>query len=462
MNRYSLRPDQDNWSWFLLGVLTVSQFFISIRTYLDRSLTAVSEDVLMYSHYGWYITEGAIPYVHYWDPKAPLTHEFSASLALLSGGDMFILYILGIIATGTAAVLTGYFAGQLVYTTGGWRGGLFAGLGVYTFVGFHQIAAVGYRPKPFTALLGILGLYLILIDKPFFGGLVSACSAAFWQPGVIFPLLVVGIAAVNYGRRALIRTLSGVVTAIIIVVGPFLIWWDFEAVIGAAVFAPLVSSGQVTLLSVLVSAFKLVNFLKYSTVFLVVGIVGALRLAYHDLQTNWWLGAGTIWFGFQILFLDFDGYADLLLAFPFFVVAAGYYYEHLSINYQRIFQLTVVVLFLISVLVSGGVGIGFSPMNDSQSVTVLDEPLYNAAVFSFAEAAGMSPRNNEAIDQARASGADNLNGSTFAGALPPAHEIYWEKKPPSQCLYWVNKQSVSYFRTTNTSPTQPRCTYDIF
>lgn len=449
---------------FLFVILTLSQLLVSIVNFVGKPLSEISSDVLMYSHYGWYIANGAIPYVNFWDPKAPLTHEFSALLALLSGGNMFVLYLLGLIAAGTASVLTAYFSGKLVYknTDENWHAGLFTGIGIYTFVGLHEVGAMGYRPKIFATLMGVLSLYLIITNYPLVAGVVSAFSAAFWQIGIIFPLLVVGIALTNHGRREFTRAVLGGILATIIVVSPFIFLWDLEALIGGAVFAPLTSPDSMTTIAVLVNIFKTVNFLKYSIIFLLVAIIGALSLGQANPRNNWWMITGIVFFVFQFMFIDLDSYPDLLLGFPFFVIVCGHYYACWSGNIQRVSNILVVTFLIVSVVFSGGFGLTFSPMEDSRSVNVLDEPLSNSIAFSLGEILGMDPQNNENIEQAKAVGGSNINNTAVAGDIPPPHEIYWKKDPPNQCLYWVNKEAIGYFRNSKSSPTDTTCKYYIF
>jgi hypothetical protein len=86
----------DNYHYSLLILVVVcSQAALLIRRVIIGSFN-VNIDAALYMHGGWYMTEGGIPYLEFFSVKPPLAWETPAIFALISGDNMYLLYILSV------------------------------------------------------------------------------------------------------------------------------------------------------------------------------------------------------------------------------------------------------------------------------------------------------------------------------------------------------------------------------
>lgn len=91
--------------WFVLLIgVSVIQTAATVRALLRPRPLALDIDAALFQHAGWYITQGAIPYVHIWDPTPPLSFLVPALLSLLTRGEPLALHVLSMILTSMVAV----------------------------------------------------------------------------------------------------------------------------------------------------------------------------------------------------------------------------------------------------------------------------------------------------------------------------------------------------------------------
>ncbi|MCT9097024.1 DolP-mannose mannosyltransferase [Haloarchaeobius sp. HME9146] len=448
MQRLLSQRRSNSWLIGTVCLLLIIQFISVARTVTSTSKTEITPDVLYYLHFGWSITQGVTPYVHFWDPKPPLVHELSFLMATITGENMLLLYIFSIAVTGLAAVLCGVLVALLTFElTDSGSAAVFSAAALYSFAGFHITASQGYRPKFFAALFGLLGIYLLLKERNFSAGLFTAMSAAFWQLAIIYVLVVAGYLIFHRDKTSLLWLVAGALTAVILVVFPFFIWWDVTALVGGAIIAPLSSSDSWSLLELLTRLYNVPLRLKYATIVVVFAIPATVTAVADDERDPVIAVAGTAWFALQILFLDFDGTVDLVVCFPFVAILMGYYFSSLRINRQQTLALVFAVCLLVSGIGSGGLGLVFgSVQTNDTGIDQTDRGIYGAIGTLAKQQMGVSDTTNQPDESVRDS-------------VPSIYTLYWEKQLPDRCHYWINKQSKTYIERTGTDPTQEVCTY---
>jgi predicted membrane-bound dolichyl-phosphate-mannose-protein mannosyltransferase len=188
--------------------------------FLGRERPYVGSDAALFEYSGWYAIHGGVPYLHIWDPKPPVIHEIAAGLAFLSQGNVLVLHFLSSLLMGITAIATVLLISNLTYdVTNNEIAAFVSGLGMLTYPVFYLMPMAGLRPKMFVALFGTLTIYLVRSERFVAGGATAAVTAGLWQFGLFFPLLV-GITAMRKSRDRFFESLSGMVSATVLIVFP--------------------------------------------------------------------------------------------------------------------------------------------------------------------------------------------------------------------------------------------------
>lgn len=281
----------------------------------------LTADSALFQHAGWYIGQGATPYVDFWDLKPPLIYAVTTVLATLSLGNMAALHLLSI-AVSLAVILAGVVAvGLLTHRlTGDGLASLVAGATVFVVPTLYTFPYAGIRPKYFAFCCGAGALLLAVDDRPVAAGAVAAAGAGFWQlTAGIAPLVV----AMSYDRRGLggaARALAGGVAVSAAVVLPFVLAGLTVPLFTQAVVAAALGGAQNTLPEQLL---EFVLELSAGVFLLPLGGYGIYRACRADWRRYWWVAVGASVY-LLAMFVNMEGSIDTVLLLPFLAVGVGY------------------------------------------------------------------------------------------------------------------------------------------
>ncbi|MFB6354307.1 MAG: DolP-mannose mannosyltransferase [Halobacteriales archaeon] len=281
------------------------------------------KDSVIFEYIGWYLADGGRLYVDVWEIKPPLPFELTAVLALLADGAVRRYHVFVLAVTSAAAVGCTLAVGLLTHElTGDEAASVAAGLAMFALPAFHWRAAFGFKAKYFVLLFGLLAVYLALRDRPFLAGAAAAASTGFWQLGLVFPGLALGLAFQQRGWRGVGRTAvgGGLVTAVVL--APVVWWGAVDAMLAEVVVTPLlVTNDGGTVLS---QARLAVRLFGRTLPLVLLGAGGLLAGVGRAPRRRWWAAVGAGWFALQVLVLDLDLYPDLLPAFAFAALGLGF------------------------------------------------------------------------------------------------------------------------------------------
>jgi hypothetical protein len=357
-----LKQIDERWKLTLLsvtGLIQSVQISRALFSFKDFAIAVekrvpLNLDAAIFEHGGWYITQGAVPYINIWDIKPPLTMGTTTILALISGGDMFILHVLSVLLTSTLMIGTLMMLGILIHrVTGSGISGIAAGLSMMALPGFSTLAILGFRPKYPMLLLGLLSIHLMLERRPFLAGVCAAAATGFILHGTIFPIMVGFMAIQHRDWRGLRRSLAGMALTTLIVITPILLWNAFIPMLVEVLFAPLLVAGKNTFQEVLM---KFTEHTKYTILLAPLGAVGLTYSGLQDLRERWWFVLGALFFGYQVVFLDFDGFPDLFGLWAFLSLGVGLITAASRSAFHLPIGAVVLALALVSSIWLGGFG----------------------------------------------------------------------------------------------------------
>jgi hypothetical protein len=384
----------------------------------------VNRDSALFQHAGWYITQGATPYVDFWDLKPPLIYAVTTMLAVLSGGNMAVLHVLGItaavLAVWSGVVLVGVLTHRL--TDDGFAA-VVAGLTMFVVPTVYAFPASGIRPKYFAFCFGAAALLLAVDDRPAASGAAAAASAGFWQLGGGIALLVVAMGLQRGGWRAAGRTVAGGLAVAAAVVLPFVAAGLAIPLFVEVVLAPVYGVEGYTLAGRLLAV--VVEIGIPGVVFGLVGAYGWSRGVARDHEQYWWVAAGGLGYAGQI-FLEMQGAIELILLFLFLAVGVGVLVAD-SPTPDRRWGIVAVVALL---AVAGGYWAGgpVTPVKDELAETQaeLDGPKYET----------LPP---------------------IPEGAPSMQTIYWEKRQPEMCHYRFGEKQRAFMAQTGGDLTKSQC-----
>jgi len=439
------------WRRLLVAVAAVGFGASIVREFAAPGRPTPGTDAAFFQHAGWYITQGAVPYVHIWDVKPPLTHLTTTGLALLSGGDMFLLHTLSVLVMATAGVAVVGLVGALTYRlTDDEVASVAAGLCVLSFGGFHYLAAQGFYPKYLAIALGLTSILLQYRGWPGYSGVAAALSAGYIQHAAVFSILVLGLATQRHGRDGARTTLLGMVTTTAVVVAPMIAWGAGEAMIVEVVLALLVGSEPSGPLELLRRLGKGLVLTGYAGVPILLGAYGLVRVGSRNLRDRWWVVAGGAAYGLQIFLFDFDSYPDLFFGLVFVSMGVGLLVHTLRGRKRQAVVATLVAVVTLSVVFLGGVGV---VTNETVYTQSLDDSLASSdtvvhSTVKYVETLfGAEPMRRDSVyDEAEPS-------SDRVGVM----ELFWTKGTPTSCHYRLSGTEILWIERTGGSYTAQTC-----
>jgi len=434
----------------VIGSIAAATVVLSAaRVIVISDAPIIDIDAAFFQHAGWYVTQGATPYVDIWDIKPPLTIWTTTVLAVLSFGSMSGLHMMSTMIIALAFVVIAVLVSDITHRmTGDARAGLAAGISILVFPGFHYLAVRGFRPKYLAIVLGLAAIQLQAHDRQVSSGASAAASAGFVQQGIVFPLLVAGMAAQEADRgrtERLGRTIGGMAAVTAVVVLPVLVTGAFDPMLEQVV-VPLGTSDRTPLLSIIG---KGIVILGYAVVPVLVGVYGLIRAGVRDPAETWWVVVGGGLYGVQIFLLDFDAYPDLFFGLVFVAFGIGLAVDTTGDRSGEVIVVLVTTVALISVLLLGGIGIASHPVTTEEPT----QKTLPQVVISTVEATvfGGEYHTSDATEANAIDGIDSPYGPERMRYL------YWNKVKPDSCHYRLSGPEIKWIRKTSDSFMTKQC-----
>lgn len=407
----------DRWPrrrWALVLVTCVTMLLAAgLVGYLAVDAERISTDSALFQHTGWYMTQGAIPYVDVWDVNPPLTFLIAAGLALLTGGNMVALHVasvaLTVVAVLAGVVLTGWVAFDV---TGDDAAAVAAGLVVLAVPEMYGLVGYGIRSQYFAFAFGALALALVRRDRPAWAGASAAASAGVWQPGGGLALLVVGIAGQRGGRRTALAAVGGGLALATLVVVPFAAAGAVVPMVVQVVVAPVVGGEPYTLVE---RGYQLLLTMGYAVVVLPIGLLGWIRAA-RDRSSEWWIPAGGVLFSLMLAVVNFNGSLDAALWLLFAGLGVALVVAKLPAGWRW------------RVVAGLAVLVAVAPVWSVVPATPLKSPVE-------AGAERAEPETVPALVETQSS-------------VPPMWKIYWQQRIPERCHYRLSWTELRWIATT--------------
>lgn len=418
----------------LFAVGTELYFLLTVT--LNSTRPPMTPDAGVFQHIGWYLTRGGRLYVDAWEPKFPLSYETTGILALLSGGDMYRLHLLSVVLMIAAVCAIVGLVVILVYDiTGDDVAAPLAGLSMFLLPGFAVRPAYGFKAKYLLVLCGLLAIYLYTHGYPALSGVAAAASVGYWQAGVIFPLIVVGLAIQQRDARALERVVAGGLGFTVVMLMPvFLLWHSASEMVVQVFLVPLQTEEPASLLARLVAG--VVHF-KWASPLVLLGGLGLAHTArcwFSDSdgavgRTEWWIPAAAAWFAFLLFFVDFEtgGYTDLIPGLAFVAIGLGVVAATLDTRRRkRYLGVALGLVLIVNVAFLGSVGV----------------------VFTAVETPGPEPMANLQTQ-------DLPQAYDDAESAPDIRYVYWQQIEPSTCHYRLSVMELRWLDRIGSTTDSP-------
>ena len=413
-------------TYLVLGPLTITDILpIDIHPIWTDGDTVnppvVATDPAFYQHVGWYMTQGAVPYVDIWDVNPPLTFTLAALLAIVAGGNLLVQHALSVVMTfaavGGAIALTAWLA----YDLTGDDAATMAATGTMLLLPeIYGIPPYGLRSQFFALVFGVLALVLVRRSRPFAAGASAMAAAGFWQPGGAMVFLVAGMAAHRRGWPGALRSVGGSLTVAVLVALPFLMAGAFEPMVIQTVIAPLYVQAPYTLLG---RTFHLALIFGYGIVLVPVAIAG-WGVTVVESRTHWWVPAGGLLYGLQMYVVNLNGALDAVLFLVF--VSLGVAVAVTVLPWDRRRWATAIIALLV---VAG--------------------PIWHVVPTPYRQTIETG-YDRTAADSTRALVTDDRNPSDMQA-------IYWQKRTPTSCHYRLSHTELRWIAQTKATVHERTC-----
>lgn len=335
------------------------------------------KDSIIFELYGWNLLAGRRMYTEMWELKPPLNYQTTAVLALLSGGDPLVYHYLNVLATAAAAVGCAVVVGLLVVeVTEDRLAGLVGGLAVFAHSVVFMRAAYGFKSKYFVALAGLLSVYLLLRDRQVLGGVAAAAAAGYWQLGIVFPLVGLGLAYQRGGQDGVKRLAAGGLAMTALTLAPVVLRGGLVAMLAQVIVAPMVVGSEMAL----ARRFKwFLTLLGEAVPAVALGLVGFASVAVGpDRREHWWAPVVWAWFAGHLVFLNVDYFGDLIVFVVVSAVGVGVLLGRLPRRPAVSLQALVALFVLVNAVTLGGyLGMDSHPVQ-SESPAVAPAEKVNA------------------------------------------------------------------------------------
>ncbi|QLG48707.1 DolP-mannose mannosyltransferase [Natrinema halophilum] len=427
----------------VLGPCVAVPFAVGFAGYLLVEWPAIATDPAFFQHTGWYVLEGGVPYVDVWDVNPPVPFGIAAVLSLLSGGNMLVLHGLGSTLTTLVAGSSVLLVGWVAYlVTGDDTAAVAAGLTMLVVPELFLLSPEGIRAQFYSLFFGVLALAMALRDRPFLAGAAAALSAGSWQSGVAFAPLIVGMAYQRSGWEDALRAIAGgvVVTGAVALV--FAIAGALVPMVVQAVIAPLSAGSPYTLAE---RGYTILLVFGYGSLLLPVAFYGWMHAAVRDVRTRWWVPAGGVILGLQVLVVDLDGSTDALLWLAFVALGVAVAVERATVGQS-----------VTTVRRSDDV----SPTGRRRWTTVAAAAVIVLVVLSGPvwHVGSPTPKSTlRTLQQEAEPEGGTLPITPDDGNVPSMQTIYWEQMTPETCHYRLSWNEVRWIAMTDDRLDAQRC-----
>lgn len=270
---------------------------------------------------------------------------------------MLLLHAINVFFTSLAVVGTVLFTDKIIREiTGDRLAGMAGGLVLLSIPYLYMYASMGFRSKIYVICFGALSVLCQLKKRPFWSGMFAVVSAGFWQVGIIYPILSLGIPFQQKNARALRRTLIGILLAGLLVLLPIIYWGALEAMLVEVIIAPLIVGEP---LHFLYRVTRLILWSEVALLTMILGLSGGLIMTVRGPEEHrWWLGIGLVFSLVQVFLVDLDSHQDTFILLWFVSIGAGYLVHCLEARQTAY----VIVIIGLSVLLNWGLHLdGFGP-----------------------------------------------------------------------------------------------------
>ncbi|MBP1985609.1 DolP-mannose mannosyltransferase [Halolamina salifodinae] len=431
----------ERWRLITLSAAVVA-FSLSVIREFSGGPTPGADPAFL-QHAGWYFTQGAKPYIHFWDVKPPMTHLTTAVLAYFSFGNMFVLHIYSVTLITISGIVSVYLVAKATHhITRDNLASLTAGICMLTIAGYHYHAAQGFYPKFLAITLGLAGIIFQLRQQPIYSGIVVALSAGYIQHGAVFSLLALGLAAQYNGRRGVRITLVAIATTTALVLAPIFIIGSGEAMIVETIIVFVSASepsGNIAILRRLGKGFV---YTGYASIPVLLGVYGLIRIAPKNLSKTWWVLSGATLYAVQIFFVDFDSYPDLFFGLIFVSIGTGLLVASLKDRRRQAVTGVIIAVAVVSVTVLGGFGV---VTNKTVYTDSLDDSLDKSDTLIHTSVKAIEGHFN-----AESMRRDSIKQDIERlNTQPSLDQYFWQKIIPETCHYRLSTTEIKWLKQTN-------------
>lgn len=346
-----------HWLIILTGILIIGKVGYGLLFLIFSGLPIYTESLII-QHSGWYLSHGGRIYIDFYSIKPPAVTELVSIISILLGRDVWNLHIGSIITTNALVILSGSLIGMISYRlTDNEIAGIVGGLAMFAQ---HNLFVSGWGGAGGLAhigaiFVGFLGVYLALKRKWFLAGVFVAMAPAFYQLGLIFPVIVLGLSLHKSKRIDIMMSLGGMVTGSVVILAPIVYWGAFDNMISAVILSAATSSDTQSLLTYPIgyAIYRSAAWMRSGAFLILFAGIGLLRIAYTDLKVvgiphYWWIIVGGSWSFLSILFLDFDGPPDLYMGMAFVGLSIAIIYKNINNEYKTQLIFAVLLIMLIN------------------------------------------------------------------------------------------------------------------
>ncbi|MFY9571086.1 MAG: DolP-mannose mannosyltransferase [Blastocatellia bacterium] len=308
-------------------------------------------DAAIYDYIAQSILRGQVPYRDVIDIKGPLAPHLSAAAMILgkSAGlrDIIAVRLFQILLAGLVSSVMVFVVAVYLESRGAALIAFLIPLMSRTFV---EMMVSGTQPKLAMILFGLLALFFIAKDRPFWAGFCSMLSCLCWQPGLMFA----GVALLMFSRyltswrdlRA-VKVFVGAMIPLVVTLGYFYArgalgdMWAWTITYNFTVFGPAAEQT----LSEAAAHLWIITRRVFGRDILLVGASGLGLLAFlaerlrtkrrilealraPDLFKDALLLPPLIYLAFSLI--NFQGAPDLIPFFPFMGIFAGWFFVKLG------------------------------------------------------------------------------------------------------------------------------------
>ena len=334
----------------ILG-LGLSIFAIFIWLLYGITTFQLTADMGLYFYGGRELLQGNVPYVAIFDIKPPMTFFVSAIGLFISNIFNFNPIVIGprilFLLFGAGTIFFTYLATFHLF-----KDRLYAILSaiiLISFTGFGWGSLSG-RPKIVMIFFAISCLYYALFRKKWFiAGIFGSLSALTWQPGAIFPLVVIvhSLVEKNHRKNNFIKTILGVALPIIIIVIFFLIMDGLYEMLSQSVYFvfSFKSSAHWSFFQSLGGAFSsFIDVYGTEILFIIAGFFGFVLLFIRNKKNILNLKYPMIYIIFSFIPLllytcfDFQWWPDFIHLSPFIAMFASFFIIKISKKIGKIIK----------------------------------------------------------------------------------------------------------------------------